>query len=86
MRSLTRPPVVDKLRPPNRLLHYQRPILLNKKSPASTVHGSATVVNDVNVGGIGNSGGTSLHSECRVVILCPCFGASQGADGDGGAL
>jgi len=83
MRSLTRPPVMDKLQLPNRLLHYQRPILLNEKSPASTVHSSATVVN---VGGIGNSSGTPLHSECHVVILCPCFGAFQGADGDGGAL
>ena len=45
MRSLTRPPVIDKLRLPNRLLHYQRPFLLSKNSPASAVQGSTTVVN-----------------------------------------
>jgi hypothetical protein len=27
MRSLTHPPFIDKLRPPNRLLHYQRHVL-----------------------------------------------------------
>jgi hypothetical protein len=54
--------------------------------PVSTVHGSVTVINGVNVGGIGNGCDTPLHSEFRVVILSLCFGASQCVDGDGGAL
>ncbi|KIM70981.1 hypothetical protein PILCRDRAFT_17536 [Piloderma croceum F 1598] len=66
-----------KLQTPNRLLHYQRPVLLQQKV---TRDHRPRLSHSVNISG------TPLHSECRVVILSLCLGASQGADEGGGAL